>query len=162
VSAERRYITQLAALVEPLCDADPFRVVRGAANEAIAAAAFADGLPAVACQVAETLRHLESVITEAEAAREALAATLRDVMDETGMTSIRVRGGTWYLRDATPRVIVQDEAAIPAELLVQPPPRPDLSAIRAALRNGRDVPGATLTNGGPPSLCFRAHQGDKA
>jgi len=154
------YCHALGQAVRPLIAADPAKLVRDAAASVAYAAGIAD-LVAAARAAAETLRHLDDAAAEIERAREALATTLRDVMADTGLTSVRVPGGTWYLREPTPRVIVTDESALPLEYLVQPPPRPDVAAIRAALRAGRDVPGAVLSNGGDPALCYRGNQGDK-
>ncbi len=53
-------------------------------------------------------------------------------------------------RAGSVRTVVEDEALIPEEFLVQPQPpkpKPDLAAIKAAIKAGRDVPGATLVQG---------------
>jgi len=160
MSSAARYCAQLADAVRPLVTADPVRAARDTAASVGYAASIAD-LVAAARATAETLRHLDDAADEIQRAREALATTLRAVMDETGLTSVRVPGGVWYLRDPAPRVIVTDESALPAEYLEQPPPRPNLTAIRAAIRAGTNVPGAVLSNGGEPALCYRAQQGDK-
>ena len=160
MSSAARYCQALADAVRPLVTADPVRAARDTAASVGYAASMAD-LVAAARAAAETLRHLDDAADEIQRAREALATTLRDVMDETGLTSVRVPGGVWYLRDPAPRVIVTDESALPSEYFVQPPPRPNIAEIRASLRAGRNVPGAVLSNGGEPTLCYRAHQGDK-
>jgi len=159
MSSAARYCALLADAVRPLVAADPVRAARDTAASVGYAASIAD-LVAAARAAAETLRHLDDAADEIQRARESLAATLRAVMDESGLTSIRVPGGIWYLRDPAPRVIVTDESALPAEYLEQPPPRPNLTAIRVALRAGTDVPGAVLSNGGEPALCYRASRGE--
>lgn len=56
-------------------------------------------------------------------------------------------------RAGSVRTVVEDEALLPEEFLVQPPappapkPRPDLNAIKAAIKAGREVPGARLVEG---------------
>jgi hypothetical protein len=154
MSTPATYAVRLADAAAPLSNADPFVTVRDAASE-VELCGMSGDLVAAARALADTIRHLESVIREADAARQACADTLRDVMDETGMTSVRVDGGTWHLREASTRVVVTDETAIPPSLMCQPPPRPDREAIKRALAKGGTVPGATLTNGGPPVLAFR-------
>jgi hypothetical protein len=160
MSYAARYCQQLTDAVRQLLAADPVKAARDAAASVAYAAGIAD-LVAAARAAAETLRHLQDAAAEIEHAGKALATTLRDVMADTGLTSIRVPGGTWYLRDPAPRVIVTDESALPPEYLITPPPRPDLAAIRSSIRAGRDVPGAVLSNGDEPILCYRATQGDK-
>ena len=159
MSSAARYCQALADAVRPLVTADPVRAARDTAASVGYAASIAD-LVAAARAAAETLRHLDDAADEIQRARESLAAKLRAVMDESGLTSVRVPGGIWYLRDPAPRVIVTDESALPAEYLEQPPPRPNLTAIRAALRAGTDVPGAVLSNSGEPALCYRASRGE--
>jgi hypothetical protein len=54
------------------------------------------------------------------------------------------------VRDNPPAVDVFDAAQIPVEFMRQPeppPPTPDKTAIKAALKAGKDVPGAKLTQG---------------
>jgi len=160
MSDAARYCVLLADAVRPLLAADPVRAARDTAASVGYAASMTD-LVAAARAAAETLRHLQDAAAEIEHVGKTLATTLRDVMDETGLTSVRVPGGVWYLRDPAPRVIVTDENALPAEYFVQPPPRPNLTALRAALRSGANVPGAALSNGDEPTLCYRANQGDK-
>jgi hypothetical protein len=159
VTTPAKYCAALAEAVRPLVTADFARHVRDAAGAATYAAGIGDLVTAVRAAT-EALRHLDDAADTIHREREWLATALRDVMAETGLTSVRIPGGTWYLRDAPPRVIVTDESALPPEYIVQPPPRPDHAALRAALRAGREVPGAVLSNGGAPSLCYRPNQGD--
>jgi hypothetical protein len=159
MSYAARYCQQLTDAVRPLLAADPAQAVRDAAASVAYSADLAD-LVGAARAAAETLRHLDDAAATIERARETLAATLRDAMAETGLTSVRVPGGIWYLRDPAPRVIVTDENALPPEYLMQPPQRPNFAEIRAALRTGRHVPGAVLSNGGEATLCYRATHGD--
>ena len=72
-----------------------------------------------------------------------------------GGTTIRTEHFTVSLRTSPKRALVTDETAIPLRFMHQPPPRPDLTAIAAALRTGQDIPGAVLTNGGADSLVIK-------
>jgi len=157
MTTPKHYADRLAEAVRPLAGADPFVHVRDAADCVGFAASCAD-LIAAARGVADTIRHIEAVIREAEAARQALADTLRDVMDQTGMPGVRVDGGTWHLSDAPRHLVITDETLIPVALMEDPPPRPDREAIKRALRNGGTVPGATMSNGGPSILKFRPNR----
>jgi hypothetical protein len=157
MTTPKHYADRLAEAVRPLETAHPWVHVRTAAVAVDFAAACAD-LIGAARAAADTIRHIEAVIREAEAARQALADTLRDVMDETGMPGVRVEGGTWHLSDAQARLVITDETLIPVSLMEDPPPRPDREAIKRALRAGGTVPGAALANGGPPILKFRPNR----
>lgn len=55
--------------------------------------------------------------------------------------------GTVTLSAVKPKALVTEEADIPAEFFKPQPAKLDQAALSAALREGRDVPGATLSNG---------------
>jgi hypothetical protein len=156
----RDYTARLSALAEPLTMADPFRPVRNAAMTVCAAHDEADLVDAgQAC--GDVIAHLETAAAEIEAAAMAMRAALAEVMNDTGMTQVRTKAGTWHIREASPRVVITDEALIPPSLMDQPPPRPHRTAIARALKAGIAIPGATLTNGGPHVLAFRPREGNK-
>lgn len=56
--------------------------------------------------------------------------------------------GTISLTKTQPKALVSEEADIPAEFWKPQPPKLDLKALGAALKEGREIPGATLSNGG--------------
>jgi len=56
--------------------------------------------------------------------------------------------GTISLTKTAPKALVSEEADIPAEFWKPQPPKLDLKALAAALKEGRHVPGAALSNGG--------------
>ena len=56
--------------------------------------------------------------------------------------------GTLSLTKVPPKAQIVEEADIPASYWQPQPPRLDLKALTADLRDGARVPGATLTNGG--------------
>ena len=75
-----------------------------------------------------------------------------------GSTTIRTEHFSVSLRAAAQRVLITDEAAIPARYMVQPPPKPDMVAISALLRGGKVIPGVSLTNGGADIVSIRTRK----
>lgn len=68
-------------------------------------------------------------------------------MQACGITEIKCPVFTIRLRDNPESVVIDDEAAIPAEFMKTPPPpaaTPDKDAIKAAIKEGRDVPGVHI------------------
>ena len=97
---------------------------------------------------------LQSAAKGAEAqCRVALATAMA-----LGSTTVRTEHFSVSLRAATQRVLITDEAQIPARYMVQPPPKPDLAAISALLRSGRTLAGAELTNGGADIISIRTRK----
>ena len=56
--------------------------------------------------------------------------------------------GTLSLTKVPPKAQVLEEADVPADYWQPQPPKLDLKSLTAALRDGKSVPGAALTNGG--------------
>ncbi|MCX8016493.1 MAG: siphovirus Gp157 family protein [Rhodocyclaceae bacterium] len=121
-------------------------------------------LHAKATNVAACVRNLEAtaqVIRQAEeqmAARrkaiEARAERIRQyLLDNLRACGIQRIESPWFviaLRDNPPSVDVFDEAQLPPEFIVCPPPpdpKPDKRAILAALKAGQAVPGARMVRG---------------
>lgn len=93
-----------------------------------------------------------------QSAAKAAETTARQALAEAmslGCTTIQVGTHTASLRDAPQTAMVTDLAALPAEYMTTPAPRPDLPAIRKALLKGL-VPGAQLSNGGAPTIQIRS------
>lgn len=80
----------------------------------------------------------------AEAARGAAFGML----DALGLSRLDDAEFTASIRDGQPGVIVTDEDALPDEF-VKVARAPDKTAIGAAIRAGRSVPGAEIANGSP-------------
>lgn len=80
----------------------------------------------------------------AERVREMVAAA----MEEAGVRRFEFAEATVSLTRRPPSVIVTDEAAIPDAFKVPQPPKLDRRALSAALKEGREVPGAMIGNGG--------------
>lgn len=69
-------------------------------------------------------------------------------MEIAGRPSMETDVGTVTLKAVAPTATITEEADIPAEFFKPQPPKLDKTALTAALREGREVPGATLSNGG--------------
>jgi hypothetical protein len=69
-------------------------------------------------------------------------------LEIAGRKTIETDVGTVTLSAVKPKAIVNEEADIPAEFFKSQPPKLDQTALSAALREGREVPGAVLSNGG--------------
>lgn len=102
------------------------------------------------------------VILAAEDAAETLTAAAKrlrqvmaEVMDETGCATLRGDTHTASVSRGRAAVVITDPEQVPKELLRQPAPIPDKSAIQRLLSRGEAVPGAVLGNASP-TLTIRA------
>lgn len=69
-------------------------------------------------------------------------------LEIAGRKTMELDVGTVTLSAVKAKAIVTEEADIPAEFFKPQPPKLDQTALSAALREGREVKGATLSNGG--------------
>lgn len=76
--------------------------------------------------------------------RDIVAAAMQDA----GLKRLPMHDMTVTISARPPSVVVTDEAALPNEFLVFAPPKPNKTAIKDALKAGREIPGAMLSNGG--------------
>lgn len=123
---------------------------------------LAGDLEVKACNVAMFARNLQATsaaIKEAEAAMHArgkaydrradgILRYLLSCMKATGISKIESPLFVLRVRDNPAAVDVFDHLQLPAEFMRQPdppPPSPDKVAIKEAIKGGRDVPGARLT-----------------
>jgi hypothetical protein len=76
-------------------------------------------------------------------------AYIKLAMETGGITKIESPEFTARIQNNPPSVVIDDESLLPAEFIVTPPPKPSPSKtlISAALKAGKDVPGAHLTQG---------------
>jgi len=95
------------------------------------------------------MKSLDERIAKIERRMERRRDALMKAIQTAGITKpIRCTVATVSLRTNPARVITTDPALIPAEFWRQPEPVLDRIALKAALKEGRTVPGATLSNGG--------------
>lgn len=69
-------------------------------------------------------------------------------LEIAGQKTMETDVGTVTLSAVKPKAIVTEEADVPAEFFKPQPPKLDQAALSAALREGREVAGASLSNGG--------------
>jgi hypothetical protein len=117
-----------------------------------------------ATNIAMYVRNLEASADAIESAAQAMkerAARIRRRSESikayllwnfqaTGITRVECPEFTVTVRNNPEAVRIADDAELPPEYLVQPPappPRPDKTAIKAALKAGKDVPGCWLEAG---------------
>lgn len=82
--------------------------------------------------------------------REAIFAA----METAELRSLKAPAATLSVRASPPAVEITDQSLVPPIYLKQPPPTPDKTAIREALKAGEAIPGATLSNQ-PDALSVR-------
>ncbi len=114
-----------------------------------------------ATNVAMFARNLEALAEQIDDAERAMAARRKAIarraanvraylmrcMQATGIKKIEAPAFRIALRDNPAAVDVFDAAQVPAEFMRQPeppPPSPDKSAIKEAIKSGADVPGCRL------------------
>jgi hypothetical protein len=81
------------------------------------------------------------------ARKEAVRGALWRLMDATGLRKVQHALGTLSTRAVPPSLVVEDVHELPASLQTVKVTA-NVAAIKAALAEGQDVPGARLTNGG--------------
>lgn len=69
-------------------------------------------------------------------------------IDKAGMGTLKTPLGTMSVRAIPPKLVVSDEALIPAKFWKPANPTLDKKAVKAALDAKEIIPGATLSNGG--------------
>lgn len=92
-----------------------------------------------------TLKDRKERLINRAGVKRALICTALEI---AGRKLIETDVGTASISPVKPKAIVTEEADIPAEFFNPQPPKLDQSALSAALREGREVPGASLSNGG--------------
>jgi Siphovirus Gp157 len=144
----------IAAAQRPLRDA-----VAAYKAAHIQLAADADLLDALRA-TGELVLAAEAIVAAGKQVEATARAALAQTMSDTGCPAVALAGHVVHLGAKPSRVDIEDEQAIPAELLRQPPPpAPDKVAIGKLLRAGATVPGARLIENHEPIAVFRsAHQ----
>ena len=73
---------------------------------------------------------------------------LTKALEIAGRAKIETPAGTVSLRPVAPSLVRGEDADIPTEFWKPQPPKVDARALLAALKDGRIIPGASLSNGG--------------
>lgn len=119
-------------------------------DKAVQVAAFTQNLEATAEAVRQAAKAMLSRADRIEKRAESVRAYLLFQMQAAGITKVECPWFTLAIRKNPPAVVVDDEAQVPEEFIVQPPPpapRPDKDAIKRALKSGQEVPGCRLIQG---------------
>ena len=112
-----------------------------------ATAMVARNLEAAAAAMKEAEASIAKRRKAAEARADRLRAYLLDNMRRAGIKRVDHPMLCVSIKGKAPGVVIFDEAQIPAEFMDAPPPpasKPAKSRIAAAIKAGRDVPGARL------------------
>lgn len=103
---------------------------------------------------AEAMKAEESRMADRRKAQEKKVAQIKEWlltnMQACGITKIECPAFTIAVRQNPAKVIVDNEASIPAEFMVTPPappPAPDKKAIAIAIKAGNEVPGCHTEHG---------------
>jgi hypothetical protein len=99
----------------------------------------------------------ESIVAASKQAEATARSALASCMAETGCPAVALADHVVHLSTKPDRVDIEDERAIPPEVMRQPPPTPDKVAIGKRLRAGTAVPGARLIGNREPICIFRSH-----
>lgn len=112
----------------------------------------------VAEQITENMSMIAGIDTHIKALQDRksrltdTSKTLRNIiamtMDRAGLKTVTGPLFTLSVRAITPGLGEIDEAEIPTRFFAQPEPKLDKKALLAALKDGEDIPGARLNNGG--------------
>lgn len=106
------------------------------------------GLQSQATGVKARIEDLTGRKDRLEKSAETLRTVILQAMDTAGLKTIPGACVTLSLRQTGPKLIVSDEAAIPADYWVTQPPKLDKKTLLAALNDKKVVPGSELSNGG--------------
>lgn len=88
---------------------------------------------------------LKERIARFERRDEALRRLMFQILQAANLRKMELPEATLSIRAGVPKVIVTDETAIP-ETFIRIKREPDISGIKATLKDGIPVPGATLSN----------------
>ena len=78
---------------------------------------------------------------------QAMKTRLQDAMTATGKTKLKTNLFSFTVRKNAPALSVTDEDKIPERYWVLPEPVLDKTALKDDLKAGKEIPGATLTQG---------------
>ena len=100
------------------------------------------------------LADMQARLGRLDARSEQKRALVIDVMERAALKKLHEPDFTASLRAGRPPIVLLDEAAVPADYWKPQPAKLDRQGLYAALRDGRDIPGAVLGNA-EPSIAVR-------
>lgn len=112
-----------------------------------AALAEIDECDVIAAGCSEKEAQFAARRAKATARIERLRGLIEQAMLVADLPSLKTEVATLTVKAVPPKPIYDDEAAIPAEFWRQSAPVLDKTKIVAAIKDGRSVPGVTMTNG---------------
>lgn len=104
---------------------------------------------------------LEFFIESAKQCADEFRSRLNQEMQDTGVISFKSSKASAALSKAVPSCLIINEielAQARPDLMTTPEPKPNKIEIAKLLRKGEQIPGTTLSNGGPPTLRIKAIQ----
>lgn len=119
-------------------------------DKSVNVAKFVLGLEAEAATIEEAAKAMLERAARRKKRAEAIRNYLLFCLQSTGISKVSCPYFTLSVRRNPEAVEIEDQSKLPAEFMVQPEPppaRPDKSAIKAALKAGRHVPGCYLRTG---------------
>ena len=96
----------------------------------------------------QRVKDMQERLSRYQARAEKKKELAREVMEFAGVRKLRRPEFTVSLSRRAPGLVVRDEGAVPAAYWVPQPPRLDRQKLKQALKEGQQVSGAMLDNGG--------------
>jgi hypothetical protein len=125
--------------------------------QAHSAVAKATDVVEVMSRTIDLLAAAEAMHDQFDGAVKDIRATLAAQMSETGATTIQGKYHSAHLARRPAFVSIDNEELLPAEFIVQKPGI-DKRAIAAAIKDGAQVPGASLLTPNEPVLVLKARK----
>jgi hypothetical protein len=126
-------------------------------TKAVQAVSQADDVILTLAAMVDLVVAADDLHDQADAAVKRVRAVLAAQLQETGATTIQGSHFSASLSRRPAFVSINDEAALPAEFIVQRT-APDKKAIASAIKDGIEVPGASLLTPNEPVLVLRARK----
>lgn len=151
----QQYRNDLALVMEADLDeqtlADTLEAISGDLEEKATNVAFAvRNMEATVEAMKEAERQMKARRETAERRIESVKRYLKETLESCGVKKVHSPWFDLAIQSNPEAVEVFDEAQLPGEYMTQPEPpapKPDKAAIKAALKEGKDVPGAKLVKG---------------
>lgn len=103
---------------------------------------------ALAAAIQTRIEALQARKSRCETTAEHKRGLIIMAMERAGLKQVKGVSATLSVKPLPGKAVINDEAVMPARFFVPQDPRLDRKALTEALRNGEQVEGATLSNGG--------------